>query len=129
MSSRCPHNIVNFGPLAADICLPVWGTPANFNGFRDLAALQVKARQSSSEHQPNFAALNRGHHLCSAGRPSRLALAHSFFLFYRNESWPVKDPCVNYPQRFSSGTVGGTADGENSFTWKIVVKMKMMVRH
>jgi len=27
-------------------------------------------------HQPNFAALNRGHHLYSAGRPSRWALAH-----------------------------------------------------
>jgi len=39
MSSRCPHNIVNFGPLAADIGLPVWGTAANFNGFHDLAAL------------------------------------------------------------------------------------------
>jgi len=39
MSSRCPHNMVNFGPLAAEISLPVWGTPANFNGFRVLAAL------------------------------------------------------------------------------------------
>ena len=35
----CPHNMVNFGPLAAEIGLPVWGTPANFNGFRVLAAL------------------------------------------------------------------------------------------
>jgi len=78
MSSRCPHNILNFGPLAAEICLPVWGTPANFNGFRDLAALQLTARQSSSERQPNFAALNRGRHLCSAGK-LRWALAHSFF--------------------------------------------------
>jgi len=25
--------MVNFGPLAAEIGLPVWGTPANFNGF------------------------------------------------------------------------------------------------
>jgi len=33
------HNMVNFGPLAAEIGLPVWGTPANFNGFRVLAAL------------------------------------------------------------------------------------------
>ena len=31
---------------------------------------------SSSGHQPNFAALNRGRRLCSAGRPSRWALAH-----------------------------------------------------
>jgi len=27
------------GPLAAEIGLPVWGTPANFNDFRVLAAL------------------------------------------------------------------------------------------
>ena len=33
------RNMVNFGPLAAEIGLPVWGTPANFNGFRVLAAL------------------------------------------------------------------------------------------
>jgi len=39
MSSRCPHNKVNFGPLAAEIDPVVWGTPANFNGFRVLAAL------------------------------------------------------------------------------------------
>jgi len=31
--------MVNFGPLAADIGPVVWGTPANFNGFRILAAL------------------------------------------------------------------------------------------
>jgi len=38
-SSTCPYNTVNFGPLAAEIGLGVWGTPANFNGFRVLAAL------------------------------------------------------------------------------------------
>jgi len=31
--------MVNFGPLAAEIRWQVWGTPANFNGFRILAAL------------------------------------------------------------------------------------------
>jgi len=30
---------VNFGLLTAEICWRVWGTPANFNGFRVLAAL------------------------------------------------------------------------------------------
>jgi len=35
----CPHNMVNFGPLAAEICWRVWGTLANFNGFRVLTAL------------------------------------------------------------------------------------------
>jgi len=34
-----PHDTVNFGPLAAEICWRVWGTPANFNGFWVLAAL------------------------------------------------------------------------------------------
>ena len=36
---QSPHNMVNFGPLAAEIALLVWGTPGNFNGFRVLAAL------------------------------------------------------------------------------------------
>jgi len=39
ISSRCPHNMVNFRLLAAEIDPVVWGTPANFNGFRILAAL------------------------------------------------------------------------------------------
>ena len=39
MFSRCPQNTVNFVPLAAEIDLPVLGNPANFNGFRVLAAL------------------------------------------------------------------------------------------
>ena len=39
-SSTCPDNIVNFGLLTAESCWRVWGTPANFNGFR--------ARHSSS---------------------------------------------------------------------------------
>ena len=35
-SSTCPHNMVNFGPLAdaVEIDPVLWGTPANFNGFR-----------------------------------------------------------------------------------------------
>ena len=66
--------MVDFGSLAAEICWRVWGTPANFNGFHVLAAFT--ARHSSSRRQPNFAALNRGRHLYSAGRPSRWALAH-----------------------------------------------------
>jgi len=37
--STCSHNMVNFGPLAAEIVSLVWGTPANFNRFRVLAAL------------------------------------------------------------------------------------------
>jgi len=50
------------------------GHPSYFQRLPRLHS--VTARQSSSERQPNFAALNRGRHLCSAGRPSRWALAH-----------------------------------------------------
>ena len=35
----CPYNMVNFGPLAAEMGSLVWVTKANFNGFRVLAAL------------------------------------------------------------------------------------------
>ena len=38
-SSICPDNMVNFGPLTAEIGSTIWGTPANFNWFRVLAAL------------------------------------------------------------------------------------------
>jgi len=38
-TSTCPHNMANFGPLTAEIDPVVWGTPANFYGFRVLAAL------------------------------------------------------------------------------------------
>jgi len=39
ISPTCPYNMLNFGPLTAEICWRVWGTPANFNVFRVLAAL------------------------------------------------------------------------------------------
>jgi len=38
-SSTFLYNMVNYGPLAAEIVSLVFGTPGNFNGFRFLAAL------------------------------------------------------------------------------------------
>jgi len=78
-SSTCPHNMANFGPLTAEIGLPV-GHPCQFQGVLRLGS--VTARHSSSGRQPNFAALNRGRHLYSAGRRSRWALAHILVFFY-----------------------------------------------
>jgi len=72
--------MVNFGPLAAEIVSLVWGTPGNFNGFRVLAALLHGTLVSVSQ----TAALNRGRHLYSAGRPSRWALAHILVLSKRS---------------------------------------------
>jgi len=37
--STCPDNMVNFGPLTAEIPWRVWGTPTNFNGFRGFRIL------------------------------------------------------------------------------------------
>jgi len=48
--------------------------PSKFERVSRLGS--VIARHSSSGRQPNFARLNRGRHLCSAGRPSRWALTH-----------------------------------------------------
>jgi len=67
------HNMMNFGPLAAEIVSLVWGTPGNFNGFRVLAAL---LHDTLVVGVSQIAALNRGRHLYSAGRPSLWALAH-----------------------------------------------------
>ena len=73
ISSTCPHNMVNFGPLAAEIVSLACGTRGNFNGFRVLAAL---LHGTLVVGVSQITALNRGRHLYSAGRPSRWALAH-----------------------------------------------------
>jgi len=78
ISSTCPHNMVNFGPLAAEIVSLVRGTPANFTGFRVFAAL---LHGTLVVGVSQTAALNRVRHLYSAGRPSRWALAHISSMF------------------------------------------------
>ena len=80
ISSTCPHNMVEFGPLAAEIVSLVWAPHQISTGF---ASWQRYCTACSSGRQPNFAALNRGRHVCSAGRPSRWALAHILVLYGR----------------------------------------------
>ena len=65
--------LTTFGPVAK-IRWRVWGTLYIFQRVSHLGS--VTARHSSTGHQPNFAALNRGRHLYSARGPSRWALAH-----------------------------------------------------
>ena len=68
------------GALSADRILP----GAKF-ALRSSLALSyigsVTARHSSSGRQPNFAALSRGRHLYSAGRPSGWVSAHILDMF------------------------------------------------
>ena len=42
--------MVNFGPLTAEIVSGIWGTPANFNGFRVLPSL-LQRRRSPETNQ------------------------------------------------------------------------------
>jgi len=72
-SSTCPHNMVNFRLLTAEIRSGVWAPQVISTGF---ASWQRYCTASSSGRQPNFAALNRRRHLYSAGRPSPWALGH-----------------------------------------------------
>jgi len=57
ISPTCPHNMVNFGPLTAEIGSGAWCTPANFNAFRFLAVL---LHCSLVVGVSQTAALNRG---------------------------------------------------------------------
>ena len=50
ISYRRPHNMANVGPLTAEIGLPVWGTPANFNRFCGFALL-LQRRRSTEANQ------------------------------------------------------------------------------
>jgi len=78
ISYTCSHNVVYFGPLAAEIDPVVW-RPCKFQRVSRLSS--ITAWHSSIGHHPNCAELNRGRHLYSAGRPSRWALAHILVVY------------------------------------------------
>jgi len=101
IACRCSHNMVNFCLVVAEIDPVIWGTPANFNSFRVLAAL---LHGSHIVSQPNFAALNRGLHLCSAGRPSRWALAHILVKIINSHETSVIKLSSNHSTRQSVDT-------------------------
>ena len=91
--------MVNFGLLAAETVSLVWGTPANFNGFRVLAAL---LHGTLVVGVSQTAAFNRGRHLYSAGRPSGWALAHIssnvFRVFWlKHAAFKWKDEISGFP--------------------------------
>jgi len=99
--------MANFGPLAAEIRFGSLGHPSKFQRLLHLGS--VTARHSGSGRQPNFAALNRGCHLYSAGWVSRWALAHilvfsvlwkiislygSMQLYTETSCWPFQILCA-----------------------------------
>ena len=79
------HMSAQYGELRPTTGWDRFGSLGHPSYFQRLPRFgNVTERQSSSERQRNFAALNKGRHLCSAGRPSRWALAHisSFFIVH-----------------------------------------------
>jgi len=50
ISSMNPHNMANFGPLMAEICLRVLSTPPNFNRFRILPLLLQWRHTPEAKH-------------------------------------------------------------------------------
>jgi len=81
MSSTLLHNMANFGLLTAEIGSRVWGTPANFNGFRVLPSLlqrrfSTEANKTSHDVWPSPGLV---HYICTfsgTGRPSGWESAH-----------------------------------------------------
>ena len=70
-SSTCPDNMVNFGQLTAEISSGVWA-PLQIS-------MALRLGSVTAQHLvvgfSQTAALDRGHHLCSAWRPAGWALA------------------------------------------------------
>jgi len=72
ISSTRSHNLVNFGPLAAEMSGSL-GHPCKFQRVSRLGSVTIR---HSSIGVSQTAAFTRGRHLYLAGRPSRWALAH-----------------------------------------------------
>jgi len=80
--------MVNFGPLAPEICWGVWGTHANFNGFRVLAALlhstlAVGVSQTLRRRTEGATYIQQGqgrNHWCVGGPDPQIWTDHPNFL-------------------------------------------------
>jgi len=84
----CPHTMVNFDLLTAEICWRVWGTPANFNSFCILAAL---LHGTLVVGVSQTAALNRRRHLYSLFTAPRLFVCHFVKYLKRGQKAKVLD--------------------------------------
>jgi len=77
ISFTCPHNMVNFCLVTAEIDWWVWGTPANFNEFRALASL-LQRRRSTDVNQ--------------TARCSAVSWAGTLYIHF-GDSYPVTEFC------------------------------------
>ena len=104
ISSTCSHNMVNFGPLAAEIISLVWGTPGNFNGFRILAALLhgtlvVGVSQTLRRWTEGATYIRQGGH--HVGHWPTFLVCHTFTVYSSLLQWTT---AVAYFHRLSTET-------------------------
>jgi len=77
-----PHMSSQYGERQSTNGWDPFGSLGHLSKFQRVSRLgSVISQHSGSGRQPNFAAMNRGSHLYSAGRPSRWALAHILVMF------------------------------------------------
>jgi len=98
-----PHMSLQYGELRPTSGWDRFVSLGHRRKFQGLSCLgSLTARYSSSGRQPNFAMLNRGHYLYSAGRPSHWALDHILVHKCCRCSSTTTDPCFH--SRFLSNT-------------------------
>ena len=95
------------------------GLPCKFQWVSRLGS--VTARHSSSGHQPNFAALDRGCHLYLAGRPSRWALAHI-------SSWLLFSGCIAVDAAYCYRQLAWFMFGKASSLFDVFINFKPVKR-
>jgi len=81
VSSTCPHNMMNFSPLAAEIGWQVWSTPADFNNFAQRRSTKLHSVWPSpglEHHIYNFGLLSSNRILPGAKFTSHRSLAFSY---------------------------------------------------
>jgi len=78
VKNQClPHMSSQYGELWPTSHRDLLASLGHHSKFQRVSHLgSITAQHSSTGRQPNFAALNRGRHLHSAGRPPRWVLAH-----------------------------------------------------
>ena len=116
--------MVNVGPLAAEICWRVWGTPANFNGFRLLAVLLHGILHCVSKKFPPFNCLLLCQVLidfqifCSAGKRMKCStkpIWHYPHHFRHLATLPWKSTNSNFPQMWTKTQTNCTLISSNIF--------------
>jgi len=113
------QNIMNFCPLTAEICWRVWGTSANFNGFRVLASLLHPCRSTEVNQSLHDVWPSPGlaHHVYTFGGGllppngilpgAKFALRPSLAFSYNGSGRPTARHLLNSIQQMAPPIFGG----------------------